>query len=90
MINFSALDWGVVALYFAVLVAVVVWVAARRNQDSKDYFLASRNAGWVLIGCSIFASNIGSEHLVGLAGAFMQKKERHFVKKRRAKAGVWL
>lgn len=72
MISFSAVDWGVVALYFAVLVAVVVWVAARRNQDSKDYFLASRNAGWVLIGCSIFASNIGSEHLVGLAGTGAQ------------------
>lgn len=72
MINLSSLDWGVIGLYFAVLAAVAVWVVTRKDRDSKDYFLASKNAGWVLIGCSIFASNIGSEHLVGLAGTGAQ------------------
>jgi len=33
------------------------------------YFLAGRDATWIAIGASIFASNIGSEHLIGLAGA---------------------
>src|SRR5207247_8182242 len=35
---------------------------------SSDYFLASRDVGWLAVGASLFASNIGSEHLVGLAG----------------------
>lgn len=62
------LDWLVVGLYFAALV-VVVWFASRKQESSADYFLAGRNLGWFVIGASLFASNIGSEHLVGLAGA---------------------
>ena len=41
----------------------------QKEKDTHDYFLASRNAGWWLIGSSIFASNIGAEHLIGLAGS---------------------
>lgn len=42
----------------------------RRAKDTAtDYFLAGRNLGWWVIGASIFASNIGSEHIVGLAGS---------------------
>jgi hypothetical protein len=41
----------------------------RKRKDTADYFLASRSAGWFLIGSSIFASNIGAEHLIGLAGS---------------------
>ena len=37
--------------------------------NSADYFLGGRDATWLAIGASIFASNIGSEHLIGLAGA---------------------
>lgn len=70
---FSALDWAVVALYFAVVfgVAVVGTLRERRRGEttSEDYFLAGRNVGWFVIGGSLFASNIGSEHLVGLAGS---------------------
>src|SRR6186997_1901210 len=68
-VTFSLLDWGVVAIYFAVIAGIAVWVAVKREKDTEDYFLASRNAGWFLIGSSIFASNIGAEHLVGLAGS---------------------
>ncbi len=64
----SGLDWLVVGLYFAGL-AAVVWWSARRQRTSEDYFLAGRNIGWFAVGASLFASNIGSEHLVGLAGA---------------------
>ncbi len=67
MSGLTSLDWIVVALYFLVLVAVVVAVT-RRQQDTTDYFLAGRNVGFFAIGASIFASNIGSEHVVGLAG----------------------
>src|SRR6266511_1622488 len=41
----------------------------RSKDTADDYFLASRHLGWFVVGASIFASNIGSEHLVGLAGA---------------------
>lgn len=72
MIEFSALDYWVLAGFFALLIGVVVWSVAQKEEDTKDYFLAGRNAGWLVIGTSIFASNIGSEHLVGLSGAGAQ------------------
>ncbi len=62
-------DWLVVAGYFGVLAGVAVWVVSRKQDSSADYFLAGRNLGWFVVGASLFASNIGSEHLVGLAGA---------------------
>lgn len=61
------LDWLVLALYFSGLI-VVVWWSSRKQDTSADYFLAGRNIGWFAIGGSLFASNIGSEHIVGLAG----------------------
>ena len=61
------IDWIVIALYF-VVIGFVAWWYGRHQKDSVDYFLAGRNAGWLVIGASIFTSNIGSEHIVGLAG----------------------
>ncbi|HNQ87869.1 MAG TPA: sodium:solute symporter [Verrucomicrobiota bacterium] len=61
------LDWIVIALYFF-CIGWVAWWYGRHQKDSIDYFLAGRNAGWFVIGASIFTSNIGSEHIVGLAG----------------------
>ena len=68
MQTLELLDWLVLGAYFAVLIIVAVWVTAKRKDTTSDYFLAGRNAGWFVIGASIFASNIGSEHVVGLAG----------------------
>ena len=65
----ATLDWIIIALYFVVLAAIAIWVISKKQKDSEDYFLAGRNVGWFIVGASIFASNIGSEHLVGLAGA---------------------
>src|SRR5580700_3116339 len=65
----TALDWLMIALYFGVLACVVAWVVRRAKDSAADYFLAGRNLGWWIIGASIFASNIGSEHIVGLAGS---------------------
>ena len=64
----ESLDWVVLGLYFLALIAVAVWVILQKNKNTEDYFLAGRNVGWFVIGASIFASNIGSEHVVGLAG----------------------
>jgi SSS family solute:Na+ symporter len=67
--HLTGLDWIVIAIYFSILLAVAWWVVSRRKDSAADYFLAGRNLGWWIIGASIFASNIGSEHVVGLAGA---------------------
>jgi len=68
MVGFHYLDWIVLGAFFLGLIGIIVWVSYMKEETSADYFLASRNAGWLIIGASIFASNIGSEHLVGLAG----------------------
>src|SRR5271157_2769492 len=65
----TGLDWLAIACYFGILLCVAWWVIKRRKDTAADYFLAGRNLGWWIIGASIFASNIGSEHVVGLAGA---------------------
>ncbi len=65
----ATIDWVVIALYFAIILGIAWWVIRQKNDTSDDYFLAGRNLGWFVIGASIFASNIGSEHIVGLAGS---------------------
>src|SRR5437899_5612408 len=65
----TALDWLAIAFYFGILLGVAWWVVKLRKDTATDYFLAGRNLSWWIIGASIFASNIGSEHIVGLAGS---------------------
>ncbi len=67
--TFTALDWWMIGLYFCILLGVAWWVVRKRKDTAADYFLAGRNLGWWIVGASIFASNIGSEHVVGLAGS---------------------
>ncbi|WP_185234777.1 sodium:solute symporter [Teredinibacter franksiae] len=69
MIELSTLDWLVLGGFFILLAGIVYLSILSREEDTTDYFLAGRNATWLTIGASIFASNIGSEHLVGLSGA---------------------
>ena len=61
-------DWIVLGLFFLAMRGLIVYVLLQKEKDTTDYFLAGKDAGWLSIGSSIFASNIGSEHLVGLAG----------------------
>ena len=63
----QTLDWIIIAGYFG-LIGFIAWWYGRQQKDTTDFFLAGRNAGWITIGASIFTSNIGSEHIVGLAG----------------------
>src|SRR5262245_7543679 len=65
----TALDWLMIALYFGILAALTWWTMQRSRQTAANYFLAGRDLTWWVIGASIFASNIGSEHIVGLAGS---------------------
>ena len=68
MSHLEALDWWIIGAYFVAVYAIALWVIGKKQQSSEDYFLAGKNVSWFVVGASLFASNIGSEHLVGLAG----------------------
>ena len=63
------LDWLVIGIFALALIGVIVWVMKQKQNNAADYFLGGKDATWIAIGASIFASNIGSEHLIGLAGS---------------------
>ena len=65
----AALDWLIILAYFVGLMGLTAWVFKRNRDTAADYFLASRNLGWFIVGASIFASNTGSQHLGGLPAA---------------------
>jgi SSS family solute:Na+ symporter len=65
----ATLDWVIILAYLGTVLGLALWVYTKRQDTPDDYFLADRNLGWLIVGASIFASNIGSEHLVGLAGS---------------------
>lgn len=66
----TLIDWLVVAGYFGLILGIAWWsIKKHKNKTTDQYFLAGRHLGWFIVGASIFASNIGSEHLVGLAGS---------------------
>ena len=71
MFELALTDVIVIGLYFLLVFGIAWWASAkvRASRNSSNYFLAGRNAGWFVIGASLFASNIGSEHLIGLAGS---------------------
>ncbi len=68
----GCLDWIIIGVYFLVIISVAAFASIRERrgaETAEGYFLAGRHAGWWVIGASLFAANIGSEHLIGLAGA---------------------
>lgn len=65
---FQPLDWIVILLYFLAIAGIAYWSMRKHNNSARDYFLADRNIGWFVVGTSILASNVGSEHVVGLSG----------------------
>ncbi|MEP7321513.1 MAG: sodium:solute symporter [Saprospiraceae bacterium] len=65
----GTVDWIFVILYLLIIAAISVWSIRKSKESASDYFLANRNLGWFVIGASILASNVGSEHIVGLAGS---------------------
>ncbi|MDD6765918.1 MAG: sodium:solute symporter [Parabacteroides sp.] len=65
----ATLDYIVIGLFAIALIGIIIWVLNQKQDSSGDYFLGGRDATWIAIGASLFASNIGSEHLIGLAGA---------------------
>lgn len=67
--SLSTYDNAIILLYFVIVLAIGFYFSKREKPTAEDYFLANRNMGWLVIGFSIFATNISSEHLVGLASA---------------------
>jgi SSS family solute:Na+ symporter len=64
----GTLDWTAIVLYFLAIAGISYWSMKKKKDSAQEYFLADRNIGWFVIGTSILASNVGSEHVVGLAG----------------------
>lgn len=66
----EAADIAVVALYFVLVLAIGFFAMWKANRSTvSGYFLAGRSMTWIVIGASLFVSNIGSEHFIGLAGS---------------------
>ena len=64
------IDWVIIAAYFVLVFGIALWAYRQEQGDdtAAGYFLGGRNVGWFVVGSSLFVSNIGSEHLVGLSG----------------------
>jgi SSS family solute:Na+ symporter len=68
-IDFSFLDSLIILIYLIIVLSLGFYYSSKKEQSYQDYFLAGRKMGWFTIGLSIFATNISSEHFIGLAGA---------------------
>ena len=65
----TTLDWIILGLFFVCLAGIALYVFKHKKDNTTDYFLSGRSETWLAVGAAVFAANIGSEHLVGLAGA---------------------
>ncbi|OIN58230.1 sodium:solute symporter [Arsenicibacter rosenii] len=66
-LEFGFLDYAIIAVYFLIVFAIGFYFA-RQERSSTEYFLAGRHVGWFAVGASLFASNISTEHFIGLSG----------------------
>ncbi|MCF8267050.1 MAG: sodium/solute symporter [Ignavibacteriales bacterium] len=73
MTDLSFFDTSIIYVYFFVVLLIGLMVSSSKEKTAEDYFLAGRNLSWLMIGVSLFATNISSEHIVGLAGAAYSK-----------------
>ncbi|HEU0228770.1 MAG TPA: sodium:solute symporter [Arachidicoccus soli] len=65
--NLSSLDLGIIIVYIIIVLSIGFYFR-KKSKSSEEYFLAGRSIGWIAIGASLFATNISSEHFIGLAG----------------------
>ena len=67
--NLGLLDIIIFFGYFLGIVAFAITIAARsKTQSASDYFLASKKLPWYVVGASFIASNISTEHFIGMVG----------------------
>ena len=67
--SFSTIDSSILVFYLVAILVVAFYSTRSKDKNFSDYFLAGKNVGWFAIGMAIFATNISSEHFIGLAGA---------------------
>ena len=70
--NYSFIDLSIIITYFAVILWISRKVYKGKNNlgvSKVDYFLGGKSQGWLFVGASLFASNIGSEIILGVSGA---------------------
>ena len=65
----STFDLVVIVAYLIAIMVIGIWVGYRKHASSQQYFLAGKSLGWFSVGAALFASNISTIHLVGLAAA---------------------
>ena len=65
----SWIDYAAFGIYFVVLSFIGLWVGRKEKTEANDYFLAGRTLPWYVVGSSFIASNISSEHFIGMIGA---------------------
>jgi SSS family solute:Na+ symporter len=63
----TVFDIGMFLSFFSIVIGISLY-KSRREKTSEDFFLASRSLIWPLIGLSLIAANISTEHFVGMAG----------------------
>ncbi len=69
--SLSYLDITIILAYFGIILWIAQWASKSKTASGSaiDYFLAGKSSGWLVIGASLFASNIGSEIILGVSGA---------------------
>ncbi len=69
--NLALVDVIIILFYFAIILWIARWASRDKSKSgaAADYFLAGKDQGWLVVGASLFASNIGSEIILGVSGA---------------------
>ncbi|MEM9649963.1 MAG: sodium transporter, partial [Bacteroidota bacterium] len=69
--NISTWDILIILFYFGIILWIAKWASGGKGGSgaAADYFLAGKDQGWLVVGASLFASNIGSEIILGVSGA---------------------
>lgn len=68
-VDFTFLDSLILLVYLIIVLSLGLYYSGKKELSYTDYFLAGKKMGWLTVGFSIFATNISSEHFIGLAGA---------------------
>lgn len=71
-VNIPAVDLLIIIIYLVGILFIGVWVVRHQKMTSNNYFLAGRSLNWAFVGAALFASNISTIHMVGLAAAGYQ------------------
>ncbi|MCD6201255.1 MAG: sodium:solute symporter [Bacteroidales bacterium] len=68
-LQISTIDLTIILVYLAGVLLLGLWVVRRQKMTAGNYFLAGRSLNWAFVGAALFASNISTIHMVGLAAA---------------------